>query len=706
MTGEVEKLEGTPQAKWHAEIIAAEKEAEKFQRRGRHVVRRFLDERDSVQTNNKWFNVFYANTVIMEAALYAQLPKPMVTRKFKDYQDDVARVAALIIQRSITQDLDDPRDTFDAAMRHCVEDRLVPGLAQAWLRLETDTEDITDVVDIAPQPDMETEEVGESDATPEAAEPPQRITDQRVVVDYVFWEDFLWSPCRVWDERRWVARRVYMTREELIERFGEAKGRTVSMDPNTGSPSNRFEKNTTVPKEEVLKKAAVWEIWCRDDRKVVWFSPNAPEILEEIDDPLGLVGFEPCPRPMLANISTSNTIPRPDYYMIQDQYQELDQINNRISMLVQACKVVGVYDKSAIGVQRMLQEGADNLLIPVDNWAMFAEKNGLKGQIDWMPLEAITTTLLQLNHARDTIKAQIYELTGISDIVRGASKASETLGAQEIKAQFAGVRIKRLQDEVSRFAGEILRIKAEMQVKHFEPEFLVQKSNIMATGNDEWVGPALQMLATDVGFEWRIQVSADTMAQADYTAEKGERVEFLTMVSGYLEKAAQLAQVNPEVLPLVVSMLKWGVASFRGAAEIEGMLDKELDAMLKPKPPEPPPPPTPEELKAKAELEKLQMEAQLDQQAAQQELQIKQAEAALDRQRQQMELMAEQQRIAMELQFEQQRVMLEMQANRMELQFQEAMQELKLQAQVEMQDAKLEAAKAQAAAKPEKTDGA
>jgi hypothetical protein len=693
MTNAVEEFTGTPQAQWQAEITAAQKEAEKFQRRAQHVVRRFLDERNSMETSSKWFNVFYANTIIMEAALYAQLPKPMVTRKFKDYQDDVARVAALIIQRSISQDLDDPRDTFDSTMRHCVEDRLVPGLAQAWLRLETDTEDIEDVT---AQPDMETEEVGEVNDVA-----PQRITDQRVVVDYVFWEDFLWSPCRIWDERRWIARRVYMTREELIERFGESVGRSVSLDTSTGSPSDHFDKNPSVPKEQVLKKAPVWEIWCRDDRKVIWFSPNAPAILEEIDDPLGLTGFEPCPTPMLANISTSNTIPRPDYYMIQDQYQELDQINNRISLLVKACKVVGVYDKSAIGVQRMVQEGADNLLIPVDNWAMFAEKNGLKGQIDWMPLDAITNTLQQLNHARDTIKAQIYELTGISDIVRGASKASETLGAQEIKAQFAGVRIKRLQDEVARFAGEILRIKAEMQVKHFTPEFLVTKSNIMATGNDEFVEPALQLLASDVGFEWRIQVTADSMAQADYTAEKSDRVEFLTMVSGYMEKAGVLAQTNPQALPLLVSMLKWGVAGFRGASEIEGMLDKELDAMVKQaSEPQPPPPPTSEEQKAQAEMQAMQQQAQIDQAKAQQEMQAEQAKAQLEMQQLQMELQAEQQRQAMELHFEQQRLMLEAQAQRMELQFQEAIQTLKLQGQMEMQDAKLEAAEAQAEVKP------
>ena len=221
----------SPAEKWAAEIEAAEKEFKKFHERGRRVTKKLLDERDAAHTNNKWFNIFYANTQILESALYSQLPKPTVTRRFKDYEDDVARVAALILQRSITQDLDDPRDTFDSMMKSVVQDRLVPGLGQAWLRLETDTEEIDDVLP-EPTPDAETEEVSEVgvEATSEAPEPLTRITDQRVVVDYVFWEDFLVSPCRVWEERRWVARKAHMTRDQLIKRFGEDMGKLLGLD--------------------------------------------------------------------------------------------------------------------------------------------------------------------------------------------------------------------------------------------------------------------------------------------------------------------------------------------------------------------------------------------------------------------------------------------------------------------------------------------
>lgn len=639
----------TPYERWSEEIKQAELELKEFHNRGRKVNRRFLDERDMVESANKWFNIYYANTNIMESALYAQLPKPSVTRRFKDYEDDTARVAALIIQRSITQDLDDPRDTFDSTMRSAVQDRLIPGLAAAWLRLETDTEDIP--------------YDGEGDP-PKDYEPMKNITDQRVCIDYVYWQDFIWSPCRVWEERRWVGRKAYMDRDALVKRFGEKKGKAVPLDYHPGQPVQGSTPGTT-PKHLAVKQAVIYEIWDRQKKEVLWLCKGFKEILDTKSDPLRLVGFEPCPRPMLANVTTSNTVPRPDYYMIQDQYSELDVLNNRISMLLQACKVVGVYDQSATGISRMLNEGFDNQLIPVDNWAMFAEKGGIKGNIDWLPLDVVVTSLTQLTTNREMIKGQIYELTGISDIVRGATKASETLGAQEIKSKFASISIKKRQDEVARFAADILRIKAEIQVKHFDKAILVEKSNIMATGeaNAQFVDPAMAMLDTEEGFEWRIQVTSDSIAQADYAMEKADRIEFLTAVSGYLEKASALFVSVPGSAEFLVGMLKWAVAGFRNASEIEGMLDKELDAITKAPPPEPKP--DPEMVKAESEQKKIAAELSADEKRNQMEIQKGQQEMAMKERMNQMEVRMKE----MELQFKERELQFKEREAQMKLDF-------------------------------------
>ncbi|TXH51664.1 MAG: hypothetical protein E6Q97_17920 [Desulfurellales bacterium] len=655
-----------PYDRWQTEINYAEQELKKFHERARKVNRRFVDERDAMDTGQKWFNLFHANTKILRAALYSQIPQPEVKRKYLDYKDQVARVAAIVLQRVITPDIDDPRDTFDSAIREVVYDRLVPGMAQVWLRLETDTEEVQlDPLQIPPTPDnggfMAGAALDEAQATPpkeaEAGQAPatlqtyKRITDQRVVIDYVSWEDFLWSPCRVWEERRWVARRVYMTRQALVKRFGEEVGKKVPLNFRPSGMSSNAPNQSLDPKHQAVEMAAVYEIWDRLDRKVCWYCKDYPELLDEKDDFLNLIGFEPCPKPLLANVTTSNTVPRPDYYLVQDQYRELDTVNNRISMLVQAVKAAGVYDQSATGTQRLLQEGTDNILIPVDNWAAYAEKGGVKGTIDWLPLEAITVALDRLQQNREAIKQQIYELTGIADIVRGASKASETLGAQQIKAQFASTRIKDLQDEIAIFVAQVLRIKAELMVKHFDPELLRKKSNIMRTDDAPLADAALQFLQTEEGFEWRIMVTADQLVQTDYAMQRQERTELLTAVGQYISQIKDIATVAPEMAPLFVTMLKWAVAGFRGAREIEGYLDKQLDEMIKRQQQlqAGPPKPKPEEVKMKMEMERQQAESQRAQAEFQMDMAGKQMELQSDAKKKQMELQYQQQKLQLDL---------------------------------------------------------
>lgn len=681
----------TPRARWQAEIKAAEKEMERFYQRAEAANRRYLDERDIMDAEAKKFNIFYANTNILESALYSQVPKPCVSRRYTDYRDQTGRVAALILERSLTQDLNDPDDTFDYTMRGAVQDRLVPGLGTAWLRLETETEDIpeseggtltNDTMSTAPgaksvggdegfpSPAAEADPTV-ADANPVGVDMPlKRIKSQRIMTDYVYWRDFIFSPCRIWQERRWVGRKTYLTYDQLKARFGEAKAKLTAMNYTTNSTSIDRKTVGTTPTNQVLQKAIVYEIWDRQTRKVVWFCEGYGEgLLDEKDDFLGLSSFEPCPTPMFANTTTSSCTPRPDFFMIQDQYNELDTVNARISLLVSACKVVGIYNSNATAIQDLLK-GNENTLVPVQNWSQFSEKGGTGGNIEWLPLEQVVAALERLNVARESIKGQIYELTGIADIVRGASKASETLGAQQIKAQFASVRIKKLQDEVARFASDILRIKAEIMVKHFSVDILIRKSGITRTDNDEYVASALALLKSEEGFQWRVTVQADSMAQADYANEKKDRIEFMSAVSGYMGNALPMTLQIPETKPIILGVLKWGLAGFKEAEDIEGMLDKQL-AMLEGKPPAPPPP-DPKMAAVQAKIEGDKQKASMDMQKSQQEMAMKERESQLEQQMMQQKMNFEQAMNQMEMRMKAFELQMNQQKGQQDLELQQA----------------------------------
>jgi hypothetical protein len=653
----IKKLEAEPNGvykRWEEEITYAEKELEKFWKSARLTIRRYIDDRDATEVQKRWYNVFFTNVGIMEASLYDQTPTADVSRRFLDMNDDVARVAGIIMQRCVNQDMDESDCDFDAVMRHAVWDRLVPGLGAAWLRLVNEFEDIPETLDH------------------ETGKPMQRIASQEVAIDYVFFEDFIYSPCRVWEERRWVARKVYMTRDELKKRFGPRKGTKVPLS----TQSNKYNlPNGNTPSNMVLKRGCVYEIWDRESRKVIWFARGMDEILEERGDFLKLRNgrFEPCPKPLFANLTTSNCLPKPDFAMLQDQYNELDEVNNRISLLIIACKVTGVYDKSADGVQRMLTEGYDNTLIPVDNWAMFAEKGGLKGQVDFLPLDMVVTALNQLQQHRMELKLQIDALTGISDIVRGNTKASETLGAQELKAKYASTMIQKRQQDVTRFAEEILQIKADIVGQHFDSQQILRLANVesMPLEDQAVLQPAMALVMDD-GEElyWRVDIQATSMAITDYAAVKQERSEFLNSVATFLQSASTVGQGAPQLIPLMLDMLKFGVSGFRVSKDIEGIFDKyikEFTAELEAKknaPPQPDP-----------EVQKMQAEMQMKQQERQADLQMQQQKA-------QLELQQQQQEFALQMRQDQQEFALKMQ-----MMLQEAALKLKIAEQDSAQNA-------------------
>ena len=61
---------------------------------------------------------------------------------------------------------------------------------------------------------------------------------------------------------------------------------------------------------------------------------------------------------------------------------------------------------------------------------------------------------------RTQILEIIYEITGISDLLRGNTKASETATAQQLKAQFGSMRMRKRQEEIERYIRDLFRIKS------------------------------------------------------------------------------------------------------------------------------------------------------------------------------------------------------------------------------------------------------
>lgn len=610
--------------RWITELDTAEKELRRFWTRGRRIVKKYLDDMDEpggltqvVQPDK--YNVFWSNIGVLRSALYANPPKPLVKREFDDYQDDVARVAGIMMERLLTQSFEKPESDMNTAFINTVEDRLIPGLGQVWMRYEP----VIEEVEVTP------ETVDEEGKTVEAVTS-EHITDEYACTDYVYWEDFWWSPCRTWEECRWVARRVWMDKQEFTERFGKKCAAQVTW---TKKPPTKY-GDRVVPESMGVQKTEVFEIWCKTSKTVHWISRSCSEELDTQPDPLELTDFWPCPKPLLSTHTTSSMIPKADYLLVQTQYRRLDNLCMRIGMLERAIQASGVYDKQNKELSQILS-GNRNKMIPVDNWAAFAEKGGMKGVVDWFPLDMIVNALEKLMTQFQDAKAQLYELTGISDIMRGDTNPRETLGAQNLKAQYSSVRLQYLQGEVALFVQGALKIKSEIISKHFQPETIIKNSLIEYTPDAELAPQAVKLLKDDWSVCYRITVAADTLAIPDYNAERAGRVEFITAAGQFISQVTQMAQLVPEAGPFLLQILQWGVASFRSAATIEGVFDKAIFALNEAaKQPKQPPPPDPAMIKAQAEVKalaaKTQIEAQADQAQSQADVQATRAQTQVD----------------------------------------------------------------------------
>jgi len=612
-------------------IAQYEIEFKKWEARTQKIVKRYRDDNRNQNTNETAkFNILWSNVQTLIPAVYARLPKAAVSRRFGD-NDPVGRVASQLIERSLDFEIEHYSD-FRSAMRHAVEDRFLGGRGVAWVRYEPHVvaQDMPDDgYQITEDVDKETgigagNEGNVSTLDGSAgmdAEPQEEIEYECAPTDYVHWKDFGHSIARTWEEVTQVWRWVYMTREALIERFGEEVGNKIPLDagPETNKQYGQNNRDFT--------RAKICELWDLETEKVYWLSKNVGQIIDERDDPLGLEGFFPCAKPLYATMTSDTLIPVADFVLYQDQAQELDILTDRIDGLVKALRIRGVYDASQPALQRLLTEGDNNTLIPVDKWMGFSEKGGLKGSIDILPIDQIAGALIQCYRARDEIKGQIYEITGISDIVRGQTSASETATAQQIKGQYAGLRLRSMQEDVALFASELIRLKAQIICSKFQPQTIVQyaAAEQMSDADKQLVPQALMLIKDKVLRNFRIEVAADSLVQIDENQNKRDRVEFLQAMGGFLSQALPMGQQAPELVPMLVDMVKFGMSAYKQAEPIEGTIDQALEQMKQKQQMAAQQPPQPD-----PEVVKMQLDQQREQARTDADIQIEQIKAQSD----------------------------------------------------------------------------
>jgi len=488
-------------------------------KRGEDIEKRYRDERSrSDEQGQRRYNALWSNVQILKPALFGKVPIPICERRFKD-KDPVGRGAAQMLERALRNEIE--VCGFGDSLSRAVDDYLLPGRGVVWVRYEPEfsesislpVEQETDIDakigqravgkndDDEDHDDGPASEEGKQEdynEEGEAHEPHEQANEEKLQstgdriirestpVDYIPWKDFITFPAqaRTWPEVTAIGKRVYMSRSQMKKRFGKRIGSAIPLQRDDRGPKTQ---NASVVVSSDQDKGIIYEIWSIDHMAVFWVAEGYDYLCDRKDDPLELENFWPVPRPLFANSTNNTLIPVPDYIQYQDQAIQIDELTQRIAMLAKACKVAGVYNAAAKEIKRVFNESLENELIPVDDWAAFAQEGqGVAGNISLMPIKDIMGVLNELITVRKLAIEDMDRLTGINDIMRGTSDARETLGGVRLKQNSTGTRITARQNEVARFARDIVRIMADIMCRHFSPQSLIEASGALY---EEGLGP-------------------------------------------------------------------------------------------------------------------------------------------------------------------------------------------------------------------------
>tara|TARA_R110000772_G_scaffold25194_1_gene65822 strand:+ start:6802 stop:9030 length:2229 start_codon:yes stop_codon:yes gene_type:complete len=600
-------IEKTPHSQykyWGEELKTSIKARKTWWERADKIVARYLGKSESSKeemTNGFDLNLFHSNTKTLNDMLYGNLPQIDVSRRYAQADDDIGRVASEMMERLLNLDVTNNGTDIDAVFRATLQDRLLGGLGCAKVRYTFESEDV---------PVMD-EMNGLPMADPETGEPMMetKVTSEDAPIDYYFWGDITWGWCRNWAGMPWVAFRSYKTKDEVVERWSEAAAEGMTFKKQTAKVGDEGVEDEE--SDSGVQKAEIWEIWCKETRSVHWISLGYDQQLEEKEDILGLSGFWPIPPFFMANPTTSLYTPTPDFVLAQDLYNEIDTLQTRIGILTKAVRLVGVYNASADGIKAVMSNTTDNQLVPVENWALFGENGGIAGQIEWMPIEAVVNATQTLSGIRDSTISLLQQITGMTDVMRGAlDNQYEGVGQTDQKAKFASVRIQALQEQFASFASNLMQIKAEVIALHFDPNTIYERANMEFSKDQELIQPAIELIKNTTKANLRIQIRPESVAMVDHQALKNERSEFLNAVGSYMQSASVLMAEDPAAKPFVLQLLQWGLAGYKGSSEIEGVIDKAIEATQAQQ--DEGEKPDPEMQKMKMEMEKEQFKAKSD----------------------------------------------------------------------------------------------
>ena len=589
---------------WLNLLKESEDAFEEYNRRCDNIEKNYANlSRLGDRSRTREYQMFWANSEVIKPSIYAKKPVPVVVPKFLDRRP-VYQAAAEVMERCCVCAFD--LAEIDELMKLVRDDLALIDRGVAWCRYES--------------------------ASP--------TKDESVEIDFKNRRDFLHSISRNWREVTWVAAASYLTRAEARDRFYSRSGDEYQ------DADYKVDKDVKeIGGADARERAKFWEIWDKANKRVVWVAEGCENILDEDDPHLNLRQFFPCPKPAYGSVQRGSLVPVPDVLQYWDQLEEINQCTAKIHALTEVVQARGFYPAGSSEVSEALQAAfainePGRVLVPIANWSQFGQT---KEVIVWLPIDQIAQTITGLVALRKQIIDDIYQITGLSDIMRGATSPEETLGAQQLKSEYGSTRIRDKQQELVRVARDLVEITSEIITEKFDDVTIIkmsqtqlptdemvqrkamqiqqslrsQQSQVLnmqqsqqaqqyAQQNPDQAGQVAEQSQMQIqqGMEaldklqeqptieqvlyflkdqrakaFVLDIETDSTIISDENAEKAARNEYVGMLAQLLPQLAQMIGVEPQTAEFCGEVLKFQAAPYRAGRSLDGAIDSLVQLM-------------------------------------------------------------------------------------------------------------------------------
>lgn len=375
----------------------------------------------------------------------------------------------------------------------------------------------------------------------------------------------------------------------------------------------------------------VYEYHCKPERIVKWFADDSTDFITPVlyreaslqegqevepgqdseaeeEDIFQLSGFFPCTKPLLINCSTTSFWPTPEFFQLYDILDDINQIVKRMILLTKAIRIRFFFDSSIPVLQQLIGETGEGGGIGVPNLeqALISGKGDLRNLVAYFPVDVMTTGLGNMYVAYDQRLNMYYQLTGMSELIRGqTSDVEKTFGERQLEGKFAMNRFEPFQRLVQEWIKENYELGLEMALKLFSDKSLDEyiTPQTLDKEDKQRYSQALDLLKTNHKRRFRVDFETDSTIQINQEWKKKQAIDLANTLTKAMESVAKVAETQPELAKTELKTLKYLLGEFADGKlfvdELQEAIDQVIEKSFQPKPPEP-----------NVDLERLKLDAQ------------------------------------------------------------------------------------------------